>query len=373
MKKLNIQSINLRNYRNFRKLDIETKGQNIIFIGKNGTGKTNLLESISLLVPGRGLRSAALDDICHNDEKSWYSHFAINSKLGKAKITNNFTHSPRKRVIEYNGSKITNAELTNFLNIIWLTPQMDNIFLESASGRRRFLDRIVYNFYHNHAKEVYRYEHYVSERLRLLVKSGQNNISSKNNWLDILEYKIVLAAKNIFINRNKVVAMIQESINNMDSTFPKATLQISSLSDQCHKDYLYSDIQFNLETFDQNYSKILQDSRKKDSVTGKTNFGVHRNDFLVTHLEKNRLAKLCSTGEQKSMLISITLAKIEAIKKHQSVVPIMLLDELFVHLDHTNSNKLIAYILSSNMQVLITATDLNGIDKLKDFVKIIEL
>lgn len=362
MKKLKICSINLKNYRNFSQFNINTDNQNVIFVGKNGSGKTNLLESISLLVPGRGLRGATLDDICHNSTQSWRSHFTANSKLGEASIATNFTQLPRKRVIEYNGSKITNAELANFLHIIWLTPQMDNIFLEGASGRRRFLDRIVYNFYPEHAKEVYRYEHYVSERLRILTKSSSNNIKANNNWLDVLEEKIVGSAKNIFTNRKDVISMMQESVNQMDSHFPKAILDMSALDDEC-----------NLANFDQYYLQQLKNNRGKDGITGKTNFGVHRNDFLVLHKEKNRLAKFCSTGEQKAMLISIIIAQIDAIQQHKKLLPIILLDELFVHLDAVKSNQLIEYILSSNMQVFITATDLSAMDKLKNTAQIIEL
>src|SRR5690348_14295207 len=138
----------LNNYRNFSQLELNFNNNIIIILGDNGTGKTNMLESISLLSPGRGFRGAKYDDIaCHNNEHGWLVNYYLQSKVGSAHIKSEFDKKNNSRTIEYNGSKIANSELPGLLNVIWLTPQMEGIFLAPAADRRKFLDRIVYNFY----------------------------------------------------------------------------------------------------------------------------------------------------------------------------------------------------------------------------------
>ena len=169
-----LQKLKLLHYRNFQELEINIDNNPIILIGENGSGKTNILEAISLFYPGKGLRSAKLDDICQRGVESFAVYCLLQSKLGAASILINFNSKSTKRITEFNGAKIPNNELSKFSSMIWLTPQMDGIFASGVSDRRKFLDRLVYNFLPSHAGLVARYEYYMRERSEKLSQEQVN-------------------------------------------------------------------------------------------------------------------------------------------------------------------------------------------------------
>ena len=355
---VHLEQLNLHNYRNFKELELVFNNNIIVILGENGSGKTNILESISLLAPGRGLKGAKYDEMSRDNKENWSSSIYLQSKIGKALLESNFLINANSRVVEYNGSKIRNSELTNLANVIWLTPQMDGIFLSSASDRRKFLDRIVYNFYQDHASNMNKYDHLVSERLKLLV---QANSSCDESWLKILEAKIASLALKISKLRSNVIVFLQESIAVVDAPFPKAKLSINLLFEKETEDGEFLDA----------YSINLNKNRQKDRITKRTNFGINRQELIVEHEKKKQLAKLCSTGEQKALLISILLGQIEANKTIAKTTPILLLDELFVHLDDIRKDSLAEYIINSKLQTFITATDLSGLDRIAGISQII--
>ena len=360
MKKVHLEQINVYNYRNFSELlQNFTNGINII-IGQNGSGKTSILEAISLLSPGKGLKLANFDDVCKSGTSTWKTEFRLQSKLGKAEITTDFSTKNRLRKISYNGSKIASSELSNLLNVVWLTPQMEDLFLGSASNRRRFLDRIVYNYDTKHAKALVKYEHFMRERNKIL---SQKDFMSQYSWLTILEEKMAIEAKSIEYARQNAMNLMQESIDLLETPFPKAYLEISELFKE----------QGEIDGFIESYMHILKMNRQKDSYSGRTNFGVHKSDLLVSHKSQERPARLCSTGEQKALLISVILASIEFILRNTQTTPIILLDELFVHLDDCKKKHLAEYITSSKLQTFITATDIIGIEELAKNAHIIDL
>lgn len=355
-----LEQLNLHNYRNFKVLNLVFNNNIIVILGENGSGKTNILEAISLIAPGRGLRGAKYDEISHDLCENWSSSIYLQSKVGKALLKSDFLINTNSRTIEYNGSKIRNSELTTLTNIIWLTPQMDGIFLSSASDRRRFLDRIVYNFYQDHASNINKYDHLVSERLKLLV---QINSNFDEVWLKILETKIASLALKISKLRSSVVVFLQEAIAVVDAPFPKAKLSVNSLFAK----------EIEGEEFLEAYSINLNKNRQKDRITKRTNFGVNKQELIVGHEEKKQLAKFCSTGEQKALLISILLGQIEANKTIAKTTPILLLDELFVHLDDKRKDSLAEYIINSKLQTFITATDMSGLDKITGLAQVIHI
>lgn len=351
MKQVDIKQINFQNYRNFSEFSITcSEGINII-CGPNGSGKTNILESISLLSPGKGLKSTNFDDICKTGELAWKSAFSLQSKLGVAEVVMSHSLQERSRRLSYNGSKMSSSELSNLLNVVWITPQMEDLFLGGASARRKFLDRIVYNFNNSHAKVIVKYEHFLRERNKVLSQGYRANESS---WLDTLEEKITVEAESIEKARSLAVDLMQKSIDSLNTPFPKARLNLS---------YLRED-QASWESFSENYRVALKESRQKDAYSGRANFGVHRSDLLVFYEEKKRPARMCSTGEQKALLISLTLASIELIKHNTDSKPIILLDELFVHLDENRKKHLADYIIGSKLQTFITTTDIVGLEEL---------
>ncbi len=363
MKKIYLENITASNYRNFTDLSLEfSDGVNII-VGPNGSGKTNILESISYLSPGRGLKSAKFDELVNNQKSSvgWETKFKLNSKLGTAEIHSIYHVQKNSRKINYNGSKMSAPELTALLNVMWLTPQMEGVFLDSASNRRRFFDRIVFNFDSSHAKRVTHYEHFIRERNKVLADSfgGQDQVSA--SWLDNLEAKITEHAKETHSARRKVLAHMQEAIDDLETKFTKPNLTLSPLQDE------------GSDEFPDDYQQILKMNRVKDAKSGRSTFGVHKTDLIVFHKEKNRQAKICSTGEQKALLISIILAIIESMIKNTKSKPILLLDEIFVHLDDMRANYLSKYIMETNLQTFITTTDTNALQDLAKNAHIIEL
>lgn len=360
MHNIYLHKLKLSNYRNFQDLEVSVDNNSIILIGANGSGKTNILEAISLFFPGKGLRSAKLENICKQAAEQCEVYTLFHSKLGPAEIVTSFRRDASRRVTEFNGSKIKNNELSKFTSMLWLTPQMDGIFVSSATERRKFFDRIVYNFIPTHAYAVSKYEYYMDMRSKSL---SQEPIDE--NWLSIVEGKMSELSVEITLNRIKILQDIQKAIDDLDNNFPKVTLSLNGIIEE----KILSNNKLELDYIKQH----LLISRYCDKISNRTNFGVHKSDFLVSHKEKNILAKLCSTGEQKAMLIALMLAQVNYCIKAIMPLPILLLDEVFVHLDEVRRGYLIELFLGLKLQLWVTATDLNGIESLAKKTELIKL
>ncbi len=227
MKNIFLHSLSLENYRNFKNLELKTDNTPIILIGENGSGKTNILEAISLFYPGRGLRSAKLANVCKTSEDHCLVKALLQSKLGLAEFTTQFKRSSNRRITEYNESKIANNELSKFTSMVWLTPHMEGIFTSGSSDRRKFLDRIVYNFDPKHAELVSKYEYYMHERNKILVEDIRDD-----NWLKIIEEKMADISNHIANNRLKTLEFMQQAIDDLENEFPKADLSIDGIVEQ---------------------------------------------------------------------------------------------------------------------------------------------
>ncbi|WP_341790548.1 DNA replication/repair protein RecF [Rickettsia endosymbiont of Polydrusus tereticollis] len=360
MKNIFLQSLTLENYRNFRHFEVKTDNKAIILIGENGSGKTSILEAISLFYPGRGLRSAKLADICKSSEDYCSIHSLLQSKLGLAEIITKFNRNSNKRITEFNGAKILNNELSKFTSIVWLTPQMEGIFAAGASDRRKFFDKIVYNFDSNHASLVSKYEYYMQERNKIIVEDYIDE-----NWLKVIEEKMAEISAQIASNRLKTLKYMQQAIDELDNEFPKADLAIDGVVEQ--------KILADGEEVTEFIIDELYKTRAKDKLIGRTSFGVHKSDILVKHKKKNILAKFCSTGEQKAILITVMLAEVNYFIKSNQAPPILLLDEVFVHLDNKRREYLTEFFITAGLQLWITATDLQGIESLARHAQLVEL
>lgn len=359
MQSLYLKQIQLENYRNFNQFDLTINNNPVALVGKNGSGKTNILEAISQLFPGKGIRAAKFDEVCRYGEQYWHINTALNSKLGTADLSIQYKHLS-KRLNIFNGSKIPSNELSRLLSIIWLTPQMDNIFCDSVSDRRRFFDRIVYNFDLEHAANLNKYDYYITERLRMLT-SG----SFDANWIKVLDRKLAEIAVLIAIARVNTLIKLQKTIDSLRTDFPQAVLGINGDVEMAvlnNKDNIVDYVEYELFK-----------NRSKDQLTCKTNFGTHRSDFFVVHKKHNKPAKFGSTGEQKAMLVSIALAQLHTIIQEQMIKPIVLLDEVFVHLDDKRKACLSEFIIFSNIQAWVTSTDIRGIEKFTTSAELIKL
>lgn len=356
---LSVNKLELISYRNFSYTSCAFTNDPVIITCENGSGKTNLLEAISFISPGRGFRNAKLSQIVNqNDNLNKWGIFALlNGIMAPATVKTEYICSDvkEKRYIEINGQKaLSNFELTQIFSVIWLTPQMDHLFLASNSERRKFFDRLVYNFDNEHASRINKYEYFMRER-NLLLKDFRFDLS----WISIIEEKMSKLAVSIAKTRMKIANYLQFAIDESQSNFPKAKIKIlgelEGLIDKHSEDQI-----------EEYYKKILNDNRKIDHLSGRTKIGPHRSDFIVTHVEKQQEACFCSTGEQKALLISLILANIKAKIKFTHIVPVVLFDEVIAHIDQYRKEELFAELLEMKCQFFLTGVEKNSFSELKN-------
>lgn len=350
VKRLFVSGLTLTNFRNHESSRISLSSKPVVITGENGAGKTNILEAVSLLSPGKGLRNSKLELLERfHDGKSlnWGVHAKIvfsdeEFTISTGKNTSNLRS---KRITKIDGEPIKNqAELARISSVMWLTPQMDGLFIGSSSDRRKFLDRLVYNFDPDHASRVYSYEYSMRERAKLLQKN------SDPAWISVLEQKMAEKSISIAVARREAVNMIEQAIAQAPSEFPKAIISVKGvvedLLDGC------SALEAERRLLEQ-----FKENRFIDANSGRTNSGAHKSDFVVIHQEKSMPASSCSTGEQKALLLSIILAEARAKAIWKQSVPILLLDEVVAHLDDSRRMALFEELLSLKIQFWLTGTD----------------
>ena len=242
-----------------------------------------------------------------------------------------------KKKVSFNDSKISNSELANFISVIWLTPQMDGIFLGSPSNRRKFLDRMVFAHYPNHASMVSKYKKLQRERMKILEENGADS------WVEIVEKEMTTLAISITKHRLEIIDIVNKDIEQINLIFPHAHLELESkMVELLDKENPTEAV---LEEFKAN--------RTKDRIAVRNHFGAQRADMKTFFRGKNIPASDCSTGEQKALLISIILAQqISSTNK-----PILLLDEIFVHLDENRRKALGEFLVSNKAQTFVTSTE----------------
>ncbi len=369
--KSGVTRLTLTDFRNYQFLRINAELSPIVITGENGSGKTNILEAISFLTPGRGLRAARLADIRRitpalvSDEyapteisnTSWAvsstiqkggEEFEIGTAVEKsARETNeNDIRSFERRIVKIDGSKISSqSELGKYISAVWLTPQMDRLFRGGSQPRRSFLDRLVYAFDVEHAKRTANFEHLYREWYQLL-KNG----SKDNHWLLPLEENMASLGVAIAAARREQIAKLNTFIEHEpDDVFPSVMLELDGLIEKM----LDKMPAIEVEDF---YKNRLKEQRK--NVLFNENIdGVNRTDFKVYYRKKHMPAELCSTGEQKSLLVSIILAQTKSQTLHQGFAPVMLLDEVVAHLDDLKREALIEKIRDLKVQAWITSTN----------------
>ena len=359
----------------------------IIITGENGSGKTNILEAVSFLTPGRGLRGARLADIKRitpenlNDEYqptviapvSWAISAEVQNGGDIIEIGTAVERSAReteeddyrsfeRRIVKIDGNKISSqAELGKYISAIWLTPQMDRLFRGGSQPRRSFLDRLVYAFDMEHAKRTANFEHLYKEWYRLL-KEGKND----NHWLSTLEENMAGLGVAIAAARREQIAKLNTFIEHEpDDVFPSVKLELDGSIEKL-LDTLPA-----VEAEDR-YRQMLAKQRRNilynDSVDG-----VNRTDFKVYYRRKGMPAELCSTGEQKSLLISIILAQSKCQTLHKGFAPVLLLDEVVAHLDDVKREALLEKVRELNVQAWITSTNPELFNSLKNEAQFMEV
>ena len=362
--RLAVTRLTLCNFRCYVRSELALSGRPVVLAGPNGAGKTNLLDAISLLSPGRGLRSAQLADHIRKAPQSadegvlWAVAAAISRDRECYEIGTGLVSSQpgtNHREVHLNGARAQNsADLGEIVQMIWLTPAMDRLFSESASGRRRFLDRLVLGFDPAHARRSLRYEQAMRERARLL-KFGPRDSS----WLAGLENEMAEAGAEIATARAATVERLNLALAERAraGVFPSAELALQGETDKLVAER-------GRDATDALRAGFAA-ARIRDAETRRTTLGPHVSDLTARHSGKRMDARDCSTGEQKALLISIVLADAwELSPQCGGIAPILLLDEIAAHLDSRRRAALCEEILALGAQAWLTGTDLTLFENL---------
>lgn len=347
----------LTDFRSYDRLRLTVDAAPAVLTGPNGAGKTNLLEAISMLSPGRGLRRARLGDLDHRPgqdretvdgpARTWAVAATVATGDGPVEVgTAHMVDGGReRRVIRIDGETGSQAALAEHWSMLWLTPQMDRLFQEGASQRRRFFDRLVFGFDPAHAGRISAYEHAMRERMRLL-RAGRADPA----WLKPLEAQMAARGIAIAAARRDLVANLSSMLEDGNGPFPRVDLALSGAVEAALDDRPALDVEEML-------ANRLTEGRGRDGETGSTGFGPHRTDLRARHRAKNMPAEQCSTGEQKALLLSIVLAVARLDRAVSGRAPILLLDEVAAHLDAERRAALFDEIVTLGTQAWLTGTD----------------
>ena len=369
-----VARLSLSDFRCYESQRMEVGPGPVILSGPNGAGKTNVLEALSFLVPGRGLRGVKLAEISRRDPQSkepvnrpWAVAANLETKDGPRTVgTGREIHSgarSEKRVVHVDGGTMrSQSALGKILSAQWLTPQMDRLFLEGASARRRFLDRLVFGIDPGHAGRVSAYEHAMRERSHLLRHSQHDSGRMADpEWLSVLEETMASRGVAVSAARIELATRLDQVAGQtaQEGFFPGASLSVTGTLE----DWL--DGAPALEAEDR-MRKSLEESRQGDRENGSPQIGPHRSDMAVSHLGSGQSAKLCSTGEQKALLISLILANTRLGAAQHGSLPLLLLDEVAAHLDEARREALFAEILKLGVQAWMTGTDVGLFSTIKN-------
>lgn len=351
--------LTLTNFRNYAYLSLNLDPAPVVLMGANGAGKTNILEALSLLSPGRGIRRAQLPDIDRRTPQGEFNPFpmpwAVTAQvrsfgeltdLATGRDGDSGAAGTERRLVRIDGSPVGQNALADVLNVVWLTPQLDQIFQEGQSARRKFFDRLVYGFESGHASHVNAYETAMRERNLLLQERRGDSV-----WFAALERKMAEHAVAVAAHRLQVLERLNAVIASSTLNFPKARLELHGMVERLLERGLSS-----LEAEEQ-FREALAARRTEDGYAGRTGEGVHRSELLVYHVGKGMEAAHCSTGEQKAVLLSIMLAVARARALWGSGAPVLLLDEVVAHLDLRRRSELADEILDIGVQAWLTGTD----------------
>ena len=339
--------LRLKDFRNYETLGLDLDGRHVCLYGPHGAGKTNLLEAVSQLGPGRGLRSAALADLArHGAEAGWtVSATADDRRIGVGLETDG---TNAKRIVRIDGAPSQASDLAELIRIVWLTPAMDGVFRGGASERRRFFDRQVMAHIPAHGPVSARYERAMRERNALLERGFVDPA-----WADAIETRMAESGAEIAINRAHVLESLQAAADaRPEGYFPKGDLSLTGEAEQAAASG--EDFKTIFETL----SEAYRSGRRHDMAAGRTLSGPHRTDLTVIHRPTGMPAGDASTGQQKALLIGLILASAAAlIQSGDGPAPILLLDEAAAHLDADRRAALFDELCDLGGQAWLTGTE----------------
>lgn len=384
--KASLSRLVVTDFRSYARAEVQLDARPVVLTGDNGAGKTNLLEAVSLLSPGRGLRGAAFSEIARADGAGGWAVAATieaggEGGRGSVTIGTGIAAPPRNthlkgaaanepapipdeqqrraRLVKLDGQIIAGpAKLAELVQLVWLTPAMDRLFMESAGARRRFLDRLVMGFDPGHGTRANAYEKALRERNRLLTESIRDDA-----WLTALEEQMAEHGVALAAARIETVARLKGAIEAGatigTSAFPRAGLALEGTLEAALANTAAVDLE-------DRFRAALAAARPRDGAAGRTLEGPHRSDLLVRHTAKDSDARICSTGEQKALLIGIIMAHARLIAARDKAMPLLLLDEVAAHLDERRRTALFDEIAELGLQAWMTGTDPNLFENLRD-------
>ncbi len=353
MASTHISKLTLTNFRNYAALSLDLKPGAVVFTGDNGAGKTNLLEAISFLTPGRGLRRAPYGDVAREGSDGGFTvHARVEGENGDAEIGTGTTGSDAPgeagRRVRINGANAKSAEdMLEWLRVIWLTPAMDALFTGPAGDRRRFLDRLVLAIDASHGQRALDYEKAMRGRNRLLSEESRDR-----GWFEAIETQMAETGVAIAAARAEMVRLLAAMIEKLPASgpFPQADISLAGVLEN----------QIGLQPaveIEENFRRMLAAGRERDRAAGRTLEGPHRSDLIVSHRPKAMPAELCSTGEQKALLVGIIISHARLCGEMSGTVPILLLDEIAAHLDAGRRAALFAILEELDCQAFMTGTE----------------
>ena len=355
----------LRDFRNYATLQLRLDGRHVCLFGANGSGKTNLMEAVSMLSPGRGLRGAEFTDLIRRDAdgrlaRSWALSADVRDGDLDRKLALSLERDDQgrsKRTARLDGVNTSQNDLGELMRIIWLTPSMDRVFAGPAGDRRRFLDRQVLAHFPSHASAGAAYEKAMRQRNALLARGRADPV-----WLDALELGMASAGAAMALHRIDAVKVMQEAIlARPEGAFPKALIDLDGAFENRAADGAP------LTDIEQEIAAQLRENRARDQAAGRTTEGVHRTDMRVIHAPKGLPADQCSTGEQKALLIGLILANAQALfERDFAPSPLLLLDEAAAHLDSDRRAALYDELTALGGQAWLTGTDRSLFDAFGD-------
>ncbi|WP_029941762.1 DNA replication/repair protein RecF [Sphingomonas astaxanthinifaciens] len=336
-----LDRLTLSDFRNHAALTLVPAPGFVCLFGENGAGKTNILEAVSMLAPGRGLRGAALSEMARGDGPGGW---AVSAELGETRLgTGTLAAAPERRQVRVNGATASVNSLAEWLSVLWLTPAMDRLFSGSAGDRRRFLDRLVLALEPGHAHHASRYEAAMRARNKLLAEPE----GADPEWLSALEAGMAEHGAALAEARARTVAGLSEALAAVpDDLFARPAIALD-------------------RPVPTDLAALLRVNRGRDAAAGRATEGPHRQDLLVTHVAKRQPAERCSTGEQKALLLGLVLAHAELVAARRGAPPILLLDEVAAHLDPGRRAALFER-LAGRGQVWMTATEAALFDGIGD-------
>ncbi|AZO34579.1 DNA replication/repair protein RecF [Mesorhizobium sp. M2A.F.Ca.ET.037.01.1.1] len=348
-----ISKLTLTNFRNYAALSLELAPGAVVLSGDNGAGKTNLLEAISFLTPGRGLRRAPYADVAREGGDGGFAlHARIEGPEGQVEIGTGIsggdTAGEGGRKVRINGAPARSAEdMLEWLRVVWLTPAMDGLFPGPAADRRRFLDRLVLAIDPGHGQRALDYEKAMRGRNRLLTEGSRDDA-----WFDAIETQMAETGVAIAAARAELVRLLAAMIDRLPGSgpFPQADISLAGDLESALGSAPAVDVE-------ERYRAALANGRERDRAAGRTLDGPHRSDLVVRHRPKSMPAELCSTGEQKALLVGIVLSHARLTGEMSGLTPILLLDEIAAHLDAGRRAALFSILEELNCQAFMTGTD----------------